>query len=551
MHLPHPLRLLTTAFLALAPLSWMMADNPSHNGPPAEDTFAPSRVVSVELYPNGARVRREVTLNPTREGRGTATLRALPRSLDPSSVTARAVGSSGLELGAFQFSPSPRSLEADPRLQGLKGDRDALKQRVAEVERSRQQALQRTLFFESLAQSLRKALESHPQAESYALARQAWMDMEGIRTEVESAIASFELSLTDLRERLRLSERKLSEEQARMEAISGELSLEYFAPAPGSMTVHLEYLVGGAQWSPFYELRAEPGRSTVDLRYKVRIRQSTGEDWEDVRIELNSGLPGGAGEAPRLRPITLRVQSERWRADSVMMQMSPPPEPPPPESFERGLGLAEAGVAATTTSFFATLPERVTLQTGADPVTRDLLVRSLSAEFWSEAAPPRSREVFLTGKMTNSLEWPLLPGSSYLYVDGRLVGSGRMAHVLPGAEFTTGFGRNELVTLVRHERVRDQADSGLLEKTTRHRRKYENIVTNHMPVPHRVVLREQVPVSTNNKVQVRLLAPREAKPEEGTGFFEWERRIAPGRAESLVVEFEVMHPADWLIPAQF
>ncbi|NJC26444.1 DUF4139 domain-containing protein [Neolewinella antarctica] len=62
----------------------------------------------------------------------------------------------------------------------------------------------------------------------------------------------------------------------------------------------LTYLVPNASWTPHYDVRVTDISRPVDLRYRAKVMQSSGEDWTDVRLTLSTGDPQASALAPTL-----------------------------------------------------------------------------------------------------------------------------------------------------------------------------------------------------------------------------------------------------------
>ncbi|KZS95701.1 hypothetical protein SISNIDRAFT_483922 [Sistotremastrum niveocremeum HHB9708] len=76
-----------------------------------------------------------------------------------------------------------------------------------------------------------------------------------------------------------------------------------FADGPAKFI--LSYAVGGAQWTPLYDLRASVAQSAkvpplLEVRYRAEIWQSTGEDWNGVKLVLSTASPQTGGDIPTL-----------------------------------------------------------------------------------------------------------------------------------------------------------------------------------------------------------------------------------------------------------
>ena len=87
---------------------------------------------------------------------------------------------------------------------------------------------------------------------------------------------------------------------------------------------HLSYEQAGARWSPSYTLRFDRDFTMAELSMQAHLCQSTGEDWQDVRLEVSTAEVAAWKELPDLASRRIGRQQSRpvkagWR-------------PPPPNT---------------------------------------------------------------------------------------------------------------------------------------------------------------------------------------------------------------------------
>jgi len=70
-------------------------------------------------------------------------------------------------------------------------------------------------------------------------------------------------------------------------------------------------------------------------------------------------------------------------------------------------------------------------------------------------------------------------------------------------------------------------------------------VQNNKPTAERVVLRDQLPISRNEKIVVKHLAPdpKDLKPDN-EGILKWTLDLKPGEKREITLKFSVDHPAE-------
>jgi len=88
-----------------------------------------------------------------------------------------------------------------------------------------------------------------------------------------------------------------------------------------SGTFYLRYLVENATWSPSYNVRGPASRDSVNLEYLASIRQTSGEDWNDVRMTLSTASPSLVAEPPELASLSLTLSQQA--RDAARLKQAP------------------------------------------------------------------------------------------------------------------------------------------------------------------------------------------------------------------------------------
>ncbi len=72
----------------------------------------------------------------------------------------------------------------------------------------------------------------------------------------------------------------------------------------------LTYYVSQAGWYANYDLRVQNVQSPLELVMKANVYQSSGEDWQNVKLLISNGNPTESGVVPRLLPWYLNFNSQ-------------------------------------------------------------------------------------------------------------------------------------------------------------------------------------------------------------------------------------------------
>ncbi len=81
----------------------------------------------------------------------------------------------------------------------------------------------------------------------------------------------------------------------------GTVVIKIKAESTQTLKTTLSYVVADAGWEPFYDLRVEDLSEPLQVDYKAKVRQNTGEEWKQVKLKLSTGNPYEDGSLPELK----------------------------------------------------------------------------------------------------------------------------------------------------------------------------------------------------------------------------------------------------------
>lgn len=123
------------------------------------------------------------------------------------------------------------------------------------------------------------------------------------------------LEVTDLVASLQREIDQLYEDQAKIEGLTTKTTLEMIVKVNAELstkgTFTLDYRAYNAGWTPSYDAIVENVSEPLDLEYKAKVYQNTGEDWEDVTLTVATGNPNVNKKKPNLLPWYVRANKPR------------------------------------------------------------------------------------------------------------------------------------------------------------------------------------------------------------------------------------------------
>lgn len=94
---------------------------------------------------------------------------------------------------------------------------------------------------------------------------------------------------------------QLAEEQKKNTKSAGRIILQLSAALNVNSEFTISYLTYNAYWTPYYDLKVDNIKSPLKVIYKAKISQTTGIDWNKVKLSLSTSTPSQYGAAPLLR----------------------------------------------------------------------------------------------------------------------------------------------------------------------------------------------------------------------------------------------------------
>jgi uncharacterized protein (TIGR02231 family) len=524
---------------------------------PGEERPLATKIDEVTVYPANALVRR---VGQAPAGGGEFVIAGLPWSMDPSSVRVRCEGAVllGLEARERRLSAAPEAREEE------------LRRRIREVE-DQLSAVSDERAVVAKAQEHLVALLAFESESRLAGLRAGTLDVEAARRTLEflgAQIGTRQTKHRELGERLealRTARDDLQLELGRVQADAAVQARDVvidLSPGGAGGKVELEYVVSGASWAPLYDLRAAKDARSVELGFRGRVEQQTGEDWSDVSLALSTARPqlGAQGPDPASVWLSLYVPS---RGGDAAAPAAAAERPEALKSLGYSGGEAdsrrhEAAVEAQGLSVRYRVAQRETVLSRPEPSS--VLVGRARLDVTPEyfAAPALDTNVWLRGKTKNTSEWTLLPGRASVYFGADFLGHSELEEVQPGEELTLHLGPDPALTLerVQTEDLREGAGifSSDASRTQRWRVKFKNsgAAVARPDGAALVHVREALPRATDDRITVKLLETKPAvstderwkKDSEERGVLTWTLAVPRGGEALLTWGTKVSFPSD-------
>jgi conserved hypothetical protein len=525
---------------------------------------AESQIRAVTVYADRAVVTRTGEVRIPAAGVVEILFERLPAGLVDESLQVTGRGQAGAAL--LDVTPRTTFVDFTPndRVKALEDEIRALDRQDREFDdRANVLAQQRDYIVKIQTSSTTTGRDAHP-----ITAPDIWLKMLDFTEQKLGEISAEVRTLDARREELRIRRAALQQQLDQLRGGGGRsyktVAIRLDAQNAGALELTLRYTVHGAYWTPNYDVRVSTTDRSARLGYFGLVRQQTGEDWPDVELTLSTARPSLGGAAPELQPWIVQqrpflpvataapapgfdasIRQGALKVGQASTRFSG--DTPELANFYTNNVTARAAAVethATSASFKVAVASTIPSDNSPQKVPIATATLALAPEY--RTTPKLQPAAFLTAKVTNSTDYPLLAGSMNVFLDDTFVASSTLRTVMPREQFDLALGADDGLSVKRTLNNRFTEDTGVMSKSKRVTYDLTLTLQNNKRTPAKIVVRDQLPVSRHEKIVVKQLAPdeRQLKPD-AEGVLQWTLDLQPGEKRELPLRFSIEHPADF------
>ena len=347
---------------------------------------------------------------------------------------------------------------------------------------------------------------------------------------------------------------RLNQMNARKGTNPSEILITLQANKEGKFPMKISYLAYNAGWMPVYDLRAEDINSNIEFSYRAKVFQSTGNDWDNVNLTISTGNPTVGGQAPVLYPWYVNFYEPMYgtldKAQAYDQRNATP-------SVAQGYELSEVEISSQkvspkTIANFTTVSNNtvntefkisIPYDIPSDNQQYDVIMQkeSIKAIFDYVTVPKYDNDAFLRARLTDWMQYSLLPGESNIYFKGTYVGKGFIDPVQANDTLTVSLGRDRAINIKR-DQIKEFCKTstfGSKQKTTK---AFEITITNTKKQAIDIEVEDQLPISQNSEIEIETEELSGGSYDPTTGKVTWKLRIEPGQTVKKQLRFNAKYP---------
>jgi len=382
-------------------------------------------------------------------------------------------------------------------------------------------------------------------------------DLEGILTfldksltEIDKEGMDIDLKIEEIDKELDVLRKELASLIRPVEKKMNVIEILFNSKKEQKVEIEANYLVSDCSWGPLYKIDIPLDLSNGDLIMMSKIKQKSGEDWEDVKLIISNVTPLRGARLPSLKSWFLdikrflRKETEgivpQGMADSLKSDFFN-------EERKSEADFSYAQKKKLPLSFEYELPKLLNIESKDKETILPVFSKSFSGDFFYYSIPKVHPLTYFVCQSTFDKE--LLPGPINIYFGGRFVGKTYLSEKAPGEEFYLNLGAARRVNVVR-EKVKDKVKESFLgkidRKTVIREMGFKISIENLKEESVKMKILDNIPVSNIDKIIVKdvkfNIEPTEKNYQNREGLCLWDLEVEPKSKKCLTMEFTITYP---------
>lgn len=346
-------------------------------------------------------------------------------------------------------------------------------------------------------------------------------------------------------------DKQFSEEQTHKNQNKKELLLEILAENEMNLNLGVSYIVSNAGWVPSYDLRALSTKKPLEIVYKGKIYQKTGQDWNNVKLFVSTYRPSYNQNRPILSPLYV-AEYTAHNSDDAKMGFMKKAEMSAVNSYQMRAEVAATSqipVATVSDNQMNVLYELKFSQTIVSQEKEQYVIldkKDVEATYKYHTVPKLNNQVFLMAFVKDWQNLNLISGECNIYFEDNYIGKTNITSNYVKDEFPISLGVDERI-VVKRMKVEDKTAQKSLSSNKLETESYEISIRNNTKENIELEILDQLPISQTDKISVKTLNIGDGEYDGKTGSILWNRKINSGGSEKINFSYELKYPKEMQI----
>ncbi len=193
------------------------------------------------------------------------------------------------------------------------------------------------------------------------------------------------------------------------------------------------------------------------------------------------------------------------------------------------------------TNFEFKIDELFSIKSDGETRATEMVEYELPAKYEYSCVPKLDPDAFLVAKVTGWDEYNFLEGEANLFFEDKFIGKSVLDTRNVNDTLKLSLGRDANV-LVKREKVKNLSSRQLVGSHQKSSFTYEITVRNKKAQPIAILIEDQIPVPNTKEIDVEKIEDSKAEYKDETGLLKWKKQIAPGKTETIKLQYYIKYP---------
>lgn len=313
-------------------------------------------------------------------------------------------------------------------------------------------------------------------------------------------------------------------------------------------TLAVNYMVNNAGWTPTYDIRATAVGQPIQLIQKANVYQTSGEDWNNVKLKLSTITPNPGMVKPYLPAMYLSYYNNYNQIGYYKSKDDNKESAGGIAQAERSLDLSSAApvfssaqftqVNQTLTSVEYEIDLPYNIPTDGKPHIVAVLDQELKAEFIHYLVPRLEKQAYLIAKITDWGSLDLMPAPANIYFEGTYVGETQINTSIMSdtLELPLGIDRG---LIVERKKAKDQQRNELIGSNVIKTVTYDLIIKSNKLIKTNLIIEDQLPLSQDPGIKIEKGELSGAEQNIETGILTWRTKLEPKISKTITYSYTI------------
>lgn len=385
---------------------------------------------------------------------------------------------------------------------------------------------------------------------------------------IQRSIDQDNRNITSIRETVTRLQMQIDQDMAKDKQRTGVLRLSVSVPQAVNTTFSITYFTNLASWAPCYDINIASMDKPVVLKSKAKVAQTTGLDWNNVKLTLSNATPNRTKEAPVFKTWFLNFYRPQYYSKGATANETQA-RSNTIESNNVSACLANlegvSSVDGNMTSVRSTpllMDDYVNVDmqevhvnynisvpydipgNGKEQLI-DLKSYNIKADYKYYSIPKLSGETYLIATLSDYEQYNLLPGYATVTFDNTFVGKTFLRPNVTEEHISLTLTTDPRIS-VKREKQSNFCSTKHVGNSTSVTQSYLITVKNNQTKTINLTLKEQYPISNNKDIEVKVEEVKPAATINKTeiGVLTWNIDLNAGETRTFVVTYNVKYPKD-------